>query len=205
MVTLAGSLLGDSVFLLPLLLCHHMALGGQCFTDSWDRHLFRVLPFALAAAWRSQSSVSLPTCVCMQTVNERCARQQTGPLVPSSHSGAIWGSSDPSEISAEACVVTRNWYDVRVSLGDVFKTDEADSPDGVRYFLAPSPQSGTSSESPVQFPDSHRNCSYCSEVREYWVWYFLSEHSGGTVSLPFHRGVMRKHVQAARALGVAFM
>lgn len=45
-----GSLLEDSEFLLPLLLCYHVALGGQCFTDSWDHHLFRVLSFDLAAA-----------------------------------------------------------------------------------------------------------------------------------------------------------
>lgn len=102
MVMLAGSLLGYSVFLLPLLLCHHVALGGRCFTDSWDHHLFRVLPFDLAAACRSWSSVTLPTCVCMQVTSERYSLQQTGPLVPSRRSGAIWCSSDPSEIPAES-------------------------------------------------------------------------------------------------------
>lgn len=103
----SGSLLGHSVFLLPLLLCHCVALARWCFTDSWVHHLFRVLPFDLAAAWRSQSSVSLPTCVCMQVMNERYSLQQTGPLVLSSHSGALWCSSDPSEIPAKASVVNR--------------------------------------------------------------------------------------------------
>lgn len=46
----SGSLLGGSVFLFPLLLCLRVALGRWCFMDSWDHHLFRVLPLHLAAA-----------------------------------------------------------------------------------------------------------------------------------------------------------
>lgn len=38
------------VFLFPLLFCLHLALGGWCFRDSCDHHLFRVLPLHLAAA-----------------------------------------------------------------------------------------------------------------------------------------------------------
>lgn len=43
----------------------------------------------------------------MQVMNERYSLQQTGLLVLSSHSGAIWCFSDPSEIPAKASVVTR--------------------------------------------------------------------------------------------------
>lgn len=42
MVMLAGSLVGgghDLVFLLPLLLCHHVVLGQTVLC--WDHHLFR--------------------------------------------------------------------------------------------------------------------------------------------------------------------
>lgn len=121
-----------------LLLPSCVAQGALCFRDSWGLRLFQVVPFDLAVSWRAESSVSLPTCVCIQTVTERYHLQQMGPLVPSCCSGSIWGSGDPSEIPPEACCYW-NRCDVRLSSGDVFKTDEADGPDGdlasSSYFL----------------------------------------------------------------------
>lgn len=63
-VTRAGGLLGDLVFVVPLPLCLCMLSGGPCSPDSWGHHLLQVLPFDLAAAWRSESSVDLPACLC---------------------------------------------------------------------------------------------------------------------------------------------
>lgn len=55
------------------------------FTDSWDNHLFRVLPLHLVAASLSQSSVSFPSRVCTQVVmGEGSSLQQMGPLL------ALW-------------------------------------------------------------------------------------------------------------------